>query len=110
MPVEKFQIDQEELEKSIQLHIRGELDLAAALTFRHALEAVVHRKDKALVIDVGELTYIDSTGIGIVVSAMKIRDELKAPFAVRHIPPGIKRLFDLTGISGFLNEGIEGSA
>jgi anti-sigma B factor antagonist len=110
MSVEKFQVDQEELETSIQLHIRGELDLAAALTFRHALEAVVHRTDKALILDVGELTYIDSTGIGIVVSALKIRDELKAPFAVRHIPSGIKRLFDLTGISGFLNEGIEGTA
>ncbi|BFT68942.1 STAS domain-containing protein [Paenibacillus anseongense] len=110
MSVEKFQVDQEELETSILLHIRGELDLAAALTFRHALEAVVHRTDKALILDVSKLTYIDSTGIGIVVSALKIRDELKAPFAVRHIPSGIKRLFDLTGISGFLNEGIEGTA
>ncbi|MCY9661914.1 STAS domain-containing protein [Paenibacillus chondroitinus] len=110
MSVEKFQVDQEELETSILLHIRGELDLAAALTFRHALEAVVHRTDKALILDVGKLTYIDSTGIGIVVSALKIRDELKVPFAVRHIPSSIKRLFDLTGISGFLNEGIEGTA
>ncbi|MDD9271009.1 STAS domain-containing protein [Paenibacillus sp. GCM10023248] len=110
MSTVKFQIDQEELETSIQLHLRGELDLAAALTFRHALEAVVQRTDKALVLEVGELKYIDSTGIGIVVSAMKIRDELKAPFAVRNVPSGIRRLFDLTGISGFLNEGIEGSA
>lgn len=110
MSTEKFQVDQEELEKSIQLRISGELDLAAALTFRHALEAVVHRVDKALILDVGQLRYIDSTGIGIVVSALKIRDELNAPFKVSNIPAGIKRLFDLTGISGFLNEGIEGSA
>ncbi|TXK74796.1 STAS domain-containing protein [Paenibacillus sp. N3.4] len=110
MSADKFHVDQEESEKSIQLHISGELDLAAALTFRYALEAVVHREDKELVLDVGRLTYIDSTGIGIVVSVVKIRDELKAPLIVRNIPRGIKKLFDLTGISGFLNEGIEGSA
>ncbi|OPH59397.1 anti-sigma F factor antagonist [Paenibacillus ferrarius] len=110
MSAEKFQVDQEESEESIQLHIRGELDLAAALTFRHALEEVVHRADKALILDVGQLRYIDSTGIGIVVSALKIRDELKAPFSVRNIPASIRKLFDLTGISGFLNEGIEGRA
>ena len=110
MSAEKFQVEQEELEKTIQLHISGELDLAAAQTFRHALESVVHREDKALVLNLSELRYIDSTGIGLVVSALKIRDELKMPLAVRNIPAAIRRLFDLTGISGFLNEGIEGSA
>lgn len=110
MSAEKFQVEQEELEKTIQLHISGELDLAAAQTFRHALESVVHREDKALVLNLSQLRYIDSTGIGLVVSALKIRDELKMPLAVRNIPAAIRRLFDLTGISGFLNEGIEGSA
>jgi len=110
MSADKFQIEQEELEKSIQLHIRGELDLAAAQTFRQALEAVVHREDKALILNLSQLTYIDSTGIGMVVSALKIRDELKAPLRVQHIPSTIRKLFDLTGISAFLNEGIEGTA
>lgn len=110
MSAEKFQVEQEELEKTIQLHISGELDLAAAQTFRHALESVVHREDKALILNLSQLRYIDSTGIGLVVSALKIRDELKMPLTVRHIPAAIRKLFDLTGISGFLNEGIEGSA
>lgn len=107
MSSERFQINLEESEKSIQLIIHGELDLAAAQPFRQALEAVVHREDKALILNVKHLRYIDSTGIGIVVSTLKIRDEIKAPFAVQDIPPGIRKLFDLTGITGFLNEGIE---
>lgn len=109
MSSEKFQVGLEESEKSVQLIIRGELDLAAAQAFRQALEAVVHREDKALILNLKDLSYIDSTGIGIVVSTLKIRDEIKAPFAVQDIPPGIRKLFDLTGITGFLNEGIEGS-
>ncbi|OAS17330.1 STAS domain-containing protein [Paenibacillus oryzisoli] len=109
MSSERFEVTLEESEKSIQLIIRGELDLAAAKAFRQALEAVVHREDKALILNLKDLNYIDSTGIGIVVSTLKIRDEIKSPFAVHDIPPGIRKLFDLTGITGFLNEGIEGS-
>ncbi|OCT15918.1 anti-sigma F factor antagonist [Paenibacillus pectinilyticus] len=110
MSTDKFQVDQEESENTIQLHVRGELDLAAAQAFRQVLEAVIHREDKELIFNLRQLTYIDSTGIGIVVSTLKLRDELKAPFAVRDIPAGIRKLFDLTGISGFLKEGVEGSA
>lgn len=110
MAAEKFYVERHEIEESIQLHIGGELDLAAAAPFRDELEAVVHRTDKALILDLARLSYIDSTGIGILVSVVKIRDERNAPLYVRHIPAGIQKLFELTGISRFLNEGVSGSA
>ncbi|MDB5052700.1 MAG: anti-sigma-factor antagonist [Bacilli bacterium] len=102
MSENKFQIEQQETEDAYLLNISGELDLSVAPQLRTALESVVNRSDKALIMDVKNLKYIDSTGIGIIVSALKIRDELKAPFNVRNIPSSIQRLFDLTGISVYL--------
>ncbi|MFC4779552.1 STAS domain-containing protein [Paenibacillus sp. GCM10023252] len=105
MTIKKFLIEVQQSEAAHILHIAGELDLAAAQEFRAALDSVVHDTSKTLILDVQELRYIDSTGIGIIVSVIKIRDEINAPLAVRNIPTGIRRLFDMTGISGFINEG-----
>lgn len=105
MTKKTFKTTQQEKDGAIIIKLAGDLDLAAAPEFRSGLEDVVNRPDVTLVLDVEDLTYIDSTGIGIIVSVVKVRDELNAPFIVRNIPAGIRRLFDMTGISRFLNEG-----
>lgn len=102
-----FHMKQEETDNAYILHIGGDLDLAVVQQFRAALGPIVKQKEKALILNFKDLTYIDSTGIGIIVSILKIRDGLKAPFLVQNIPPTIKRLFHLTGISAYLKEGTE---
>lgn len=104
MTLQKFRIDQEQTKEANIVHISGDLDLSAATELRSVLETVVNQSDKALILDFGQLNYIDSTGIGIVISVVKIRDEIQGAFQVRHIPSAIMKLFDLTGISGFLIE------
>ena len=111
MAAEKFSIDQKENDKAIVLHFHGELDLEVAATlFRDKLEAVVSGTEKELILDLADLSYIDSTGIGILVSILKIRDAKRAPLTVRNIPPGVLKLLEITGISKFLLQGVKGGA
>lgn len=107
---EPFQVVQEETQEQFVLYVSGELDLSVVPQMRAALVPVMNRTDKALILNLKQLKYIDSTGIGIIVSLLKLRDELKAPFFVREIPSAIQRLFDLTGISRYLIEGTEAQA
>ncbi|MCM3626933.1 STAS domain-containing protein [Paenibacillus glycanilyticus] len=107
MKSQQFQIDQKETSDSYVISLGGELDLSVVTQLRSALEPVMERADLNLVLNLRELTYIDSTGIGIIVSILKYRDGINAPFAVKEIPPSIQRLFDLTGISGYLAEGTD---
>jgi anti-sigma B factor antagonist len=110
MNIEKFNIDQQENDDEYVFYLNGELDLSVAPQLRSALESVVNQVSKPLIFNLKGLKYIDSTGIGIIISVLKIRDELNAPFTVREIPASIKRLFDLTGISEFLKENKENQA
>ncbi|MFC5404719.1 STAS domain-containing protein [Cohnella soli] len=110
MKVEPFRIVQEETNEQYILHLIGELDLSVVQQLRDTLEPVISRTDKDLVLNLKQLTYIDSTGIGIIVSILKLRVGLNAPFFVIETPPGIKRLFDLTGITKYLTEGTEAEA
>lgn len=100
-----FRVKQEETADAYILRVGGDLDLAVVQQFRAVLGPVVNQTQKKLVLDLKDLTYIDSTGIGIVVSILKIRDGLQAPFIVQNIPEAVRRLFNLTGITGYLNEG-----
>lgn len=102
-----FQVEQKETQDAYVLYLSGELDLAVVQQFRALLGPIVNQSEKALILNLQKLTYIDSTGIGIFVSILKIRDGLQAPFYVQDIPKKIQRLFDLTGISGYLKEGTE---
>ncbi|WP_312110877.1 STAS domain-containing protein [Brevibacillus reuszeri] len=111
MTTDKFSIVQQETDIAIVLYFHGELDLEVAATlFRDQLEAVVSGTEKELILDLAELSYIDSTGIGILVSILKIRDAKKAPLTVRNIPPGVLKLLEITGISKFLLQGVKGGA
>ncbi len=89
-----------ELENAVIL--KGDLDLSVASDLAEELKPLIAEQNRALVLDLQELQYIDSTGIGIIVSILKARDAMHAPFAVTNIPPKIKRLFDLTGITKYI--------
>ncbi|GIP34057.1 STAS domain-containing protein [Paenibacillus sp. J2TS4] len=105
----KFNIYKEVMAEEIVIYLSGELDLSVAPEMRSDLEPFINQTKRALTLNLKDLKYIDSTGIGILVSILKTRDALKAPFGVEEIPPKIKRLFDITGISQYICP-LEGSS
>lgn len=103
MKARKFAVHRKESEDEQVFALNGELDLSVASEFRSAIEPFVKIREKTIILDLKDLTYIDSTGIGIIISILKIRDEIEAPFKIRAIPDSIHRLFDITGISKFID-------
>jgi len=104
MPTNKLAIRTANLEDRTIVHIGGEFDLEGAGEVRGALQPLIEQTDKRLTLNLGDLTYIDSTGIGILISVVKARHARNAPFDVESIPPQIRKLFDMTGITPFLEK------
>ncbi|MBM7568249.1 STAS domain-containing protein [Paenibacillus sacheonensis] len=84
------------------VYIGGELDLESAVQMRAVMSPLIELTDRELVLNLRELRYVDSTGIGILVSVLKARHAKEAPFSVEAVPPHIRKLFDMTGITPFL--------
>jgi len=77
----------------------GELDLANVGTAETALQACFESESAAVVVDMRELEFIDSTGIALLVSTLS-RNEQGAD--VRFIPstsPAVSRVLELTGLA-----------
>jgi anti-sigma B factor antagonist len=86
-----------------RLALNGELDLANAHTLELTLHEALHRGDE-VVVDMAKLEFLDSTGISMLVMA------LRAPHAERlsFLPsesPEVRRLLSLTGMDERLGFG-----
>ena len=98
---EKFNARTELKDGSSTVFLSGELDLSVAPEFRLVMEPLVGDSNLNLVINLKDLKYIDSTGIGILLSILKARHGMSAQFIVEEVPPQIQKLFDMTGIAKF---------
>ncbi|AKF93673.1 STAS domain-containing protein [Brevibacillus laterosporus] len=101
-PTNIFEVTQQETESGTIVFLQGQLDLSMAPYFRTVLEPLVIQKDKTLTLNLRDLRYIDSTGIGIIISFLKMRNEMGTTLNVEEVSPKTQRLFDMIGITKFL--------
>lgn len=98
---DKFNAKTQMNEDVCTVFLSGELDLSVAPDFRLVMEPLVGNSEVDLIVNMKDMTYIDSTGIGILLSILKARHGMEARFAVEEVPPQIQKLFDMTGIAKF---------
>ena len=82
------------------LKLRGELDLANADILQEAFDEALETRCRRIVLDLRQLTFIDSTGIAILISAIE-RDGTDGT-EVRFVPspaPAVTRVLTLTGVA-----------
>jgi anti-sigma B factor antagonist len=91
-----FQVEVSSEGTKAVLYLRGELDVSSSA----ALEEELARIDGStlIVLDLTDLEFIDSTGLGVLVKAhQRVRDE-GTRLVVVHDGGQVKRLLELTGL------------
>ena len=83
----------------------GELDLAAADSFRTALQAAVRSADRAVKVDLAAVTFIDSTALAVLVDAWRRARERDVVLCVLRPAPNVRRVLDITGLDRLLCSG-----
>ena len=100
MPVE---IDIEE--KSVTAYISGEIDHHNAAALRNEIdEAVESAYPEVLVLDFGAVTFMDSSGIGLVMGRYKLMRDLRGRVMIENAPRTIKKVMRMAGIEKLLSE------
>lgn len=81
---------------------KGELELHNAPRLREELKAICEAPNAKCVIDMSDISFIDSTGVGVLVGALKRSRENSGSFALATLQPRVKRVFEITGLLGAL--------
>src|SRR3954470_3303270 len=94
-PPAAFVIDQAEVRDGVALLVfRGELDLAAASAMRSRVESVSGR---GLVIDLRDVTFIDSSGLRELLNAQESVVGAGRRIVLSGVPATVQRLLEMTG-------------
>jgi anti-anti-sigma factor len=81
----------------------GELDIASVSPLRAAVTELLAAGWKSIVLDLRELTFIDSTGLSLLLEAKRAAQDAAAAFAIVDGSPLVARLLELVGLSGHFN-------
>lgn len=84
---------------TVTVQLEGELDHCSADRVRASLDALI--ADPAvmrLVIDLKKLTFMDSSGIGVIIGRYRTLSRRGGTVAVRGASPQIDRIFQMSGL------------
>jgi anti-anti-sigma factor len=82
--------------------LAGELDLANAGDVQAELERVEATDVRSIVIDLSGLTFMDSTGVRLLVSAQARSRADTGRLTLRRGPPAVQRVLELSGVDVLL--------
>ena len=80
------------------LTVRGEVDVYSAPALQDGLSTLLDSDAKGLVVDLTEVGFLDSTGLGVLVAARTAAADRPLPIACKH--ERILKLFKITGLDG----------
>jgi anti-anti-sigma factor len=93
---ESFPIASERVSEAHRLAPKGELDIATVPLLEAAFADVEHSDAAKIIIDLSGVTFIDSTGIQLL---LRINDRCDADRRLEIVPsPAVERLLDITGL------------
>ncbi len=81
------------------VYLSGEIDHHTAKEVRERIDAsITLNKPRHLILDYENVSFMDSSGIGLVLGRYRIISSYKGTLEVRNVSPHTKKLFELAGI------------
>ena len=85
-----------------RIALNGELDVSTVPAFNKQLSELRHKGFHSIVLDLSEVSFMDSTGLSAVLVAEMHARMRGQRFSVVEGPPHVNELFRLTGVDNFL--------
>ena len=83
---------------------RGEIDLLTTVRLNRELEIAAEAAPDWLRLDLSQVTYMDTTGVAVLLKARRRALEAGCRFTVKAASPTIQRLLEITGLAVLLAE------
>ena len=86
-------------QKEIHVFLDGEIDHHSACLIRASIDdAIIHKKPSLLVLDFKQVSFMDSSGIGLVMGRYKLMKSVQGRIRVQNLSPGAYKVMKLAGL------------
>ncbi|WP_144513683.1 anti-sigma factor antagonist [Bacillus sp. FJAT-22090] len=96
------ELHQEDMQK-VQGIIRGEIDAFTAPILREKLTEINLKENLQVILDLTDVSYMDSTGLGVFVGFYKSVNASNGHMELTGLSSRLKRLFDITGLGEIMD-------
>ena len=80
--------------------VHGEIDVATSPRLKTELVSLLDRDARTIVLDLSATTFIDSSGLGVLVGALKrLREHNGDAIVLRGLQEPVRRVFEITGLT-----------
>lgn len=86
----------------VVLAVSGDLDYDNAAELRAALHGALDSRPAGLVLDLAQLHFLDSTGMGVIVGGWQRAGQAGVRYVLRRVPSAIVEHFEVTGLTEVL--------
>ncbi|WP_299032238.1 STAS domain-containing protein [uncultured Anaerococcus sp.] len=90
-------------EKFLLVEVKGDLDIYAEDEFKSFIEREIEGADRDILIDIKDLDYLDSTGLGLFMKIYKIAKEKDRSVSIINPKENILKLFKITDLTDVFN-------
>ena len=91
-----MEVDTKDVEGGVQLLLKGELDLSTIDKVEQELTRLEDERHELIVLDLSGLTFLDSTGLRVIVTADQRARRSGRRLVVRKGPDTVHRVFTIT--------------
>ncbi len=92
-------MEHERKNDTVTARITGELDHCSAQTIRRELDMMITEPGvRNLVLDLKDMTFMDSSGIGVILGRYRQLRDRGGSVAVKNMNPQVERVFTLSGM------------
>jgi anti-sigma B factor antagonist len=96
---QEFRIEERSGASAPVIAVGGEIDVATAPQLRECLHRVIARGESTVILDLLDVTFLDSTALGVLVGALKRCRELGGELHIVVADPRIMKIFEITGLT-----------
>jgi len=98
-----FRVDAEASADEVRLELHGEVDLYTQPILRSAMQTALEMNLPSIVVDLADVTHLDSGGMAILIYGAKKLMERQGKLHLRSVNRHIFRTLTVTGLAEFLN-------
>lgn len=94
-----LEINKNEADNVLNVKVDGDIDVNSVRQLKKELEGHIEEFHPNVVIDCSKLNYIDSTGLGTLVSALKKVQKYDGTIRILALKPYLFKIFEVTGLA-----------
>lgn len=98
-----MEIEVREDDSLVQVIVNGDIEMMTIKTFKQKLFEIGQNIDKDIDIDLSNVDYIDSSGVGVLISLLKLQKKKGKTLNISKVSPKVQNVLKLSSLSDVFN-------